>query len=97
MKEKNICFYMANLWSEVEKVFIWKERGDMEAMQDALARVLPIIEKIKSFNNKSANAEIDILENVLNDLNNTERKYSASREQLSSYLNPFALRVIGNL
>jgi len=85
---------MANLWSEVEKIFIWKERGDKIAMQDALERAKPIIEKIKSFDNKSASAEIGILEDVLNDLDSSDRKYFASREQLSSYLTPFALRVI---
>ena len=94
---KRDCFYMANLWSEVEKIFIWKEKGDKKAMQSAMNRVIPIIYKIKSFNNKSASAEINILEDVLNDLNNSSKKYLASRKQLSSYLNPFALRVINSM
>lgn len=97
MEEKPIYFYMANLWSEVEKIFVWKERGDNEAMQSALKRAIPIIDKIKSFNNTSATAEINILQDILIDLNSSERKYLISREQLSSYLNPFALRVVNNL
>jgi acetamidase/formamidase len=91
--EKPIYFYMANLWSEVEKIFIWKERKDKEAMQSALRRAIPIIEKIKSFNNKSASFEASILEDILIDLDNPQRKYLASREELSSYLNHFALRL----
>ena len=94
MQDKTICFYMANLWSEVEKIFMWKEKGDREAMQSAMARAIPIIEKIKSFNNKNANAEMGILEDVLTDLNSSERKYLADRKQLSSYLSPFALRIV---
>lgn len=92
MQEKPIHFYVANLWSEVEKVFAWKEKGDKNLMQSALGRAMHIIEKIKSFNNKSATFEISILEDILNDLDNFPRKYLADRQQINAYLYPFAMR-----
>ena len=85
---------MANLWSEVEKIFLSKERGDGKSMQSAMSRAMPIIEKIKSFDNKSANSEINILQDILIDLNSSKPKYLVNRKQMSSYLNPFALRVM---
>jgi len=88
--EKPIYFYVANLGSEVQRVLGWKEKGDEEAARNAYKRAISIIEKIKSFGNESANAEMNILqkaieENILN------------RNQISSYFNPFALRVVNNL
>ena len=94
MQERPIYFYMANLWSEVEKIFIYKEKGENEAMQSALKRAQLIFDKVRSFENKSANFEVDVLESVLVDLFSTKRKYFADRTQLSSYLNSFALRVM---
>ena len=96
MQEKPIYFYMANLWSEVEKIFISKEKGDDASSRSAFRRAMPIIAKIKSFNNKSASFEIDILRDILDDLNNISRKYLADRKQLSSYLYPFALRAMSD-
>lgn len=94
MQERPIYFYMANLWSEVEKIFIYKEKGENELMQSALTRAVSIINKIKSFDNKSATFEINILENIITDLVGDQNKNSVFRSQLSSYLNPFALRVM---
>ena len=94
MQEKPIYFYMANLWSEVEKIFISNEKGDNASSQSAFRRAMPIIAKIKSFNNKSASFEIDILQDILNDLNSIPRKYLADRKQISAYLYPFALRAM---
>jgi len=87
---KRDCFYMANLGSEVQRVLSWKEKGDKEATKNAYKRAISIIGKIKSFNNKSANAEMDILQKSL-------EKSVLDRSQMSSYFSPFALRVINNL
>jgi len=88
--EKPLYFYVANLGSEIQRILVWKEKGDIEAMQNAYQRAISIIGKIKSFGNKSANTEMDILkkaieENILN------------RDQISAYFNPFALRITNNL
>ncbi|OHB16198.1 MAG: hypothetical protein A2431_02200 [Candidatus Zambryskibacteria bacterium RIFOXYC1_FULL_39_10] len=94
---KIVCFYMANLGSEVQRIFSWKEKGDKETMQNAYKRATLIIDKIKSFNNESANAEMDILQKFFDELILEKMEYSISRNQISSYFNPFALRVINSL
>lgn len=94
---KIICFYMANLGSETQRIFSWKEKGDKEAMQNAYKRATSIIYKIKSFNNESANAEMDILHKFFDELILEKMEYSINRNQISSYFNPFALRVVNSL
>ncbi len=92
-QERPIYFYMANLWSEVEKIYIHKERGDHAAMISALNRSMPIIERIKKSSDKSASSEATILEDVLIDVTSPNRKYSVSRSEMSAYLRPFASRL----
>lgn len=94
MQEKPLYFYMANLWSEVEKIFIWKERGDDKAVSSAYNRTLSIIERIKNSGNKSAHDEVSILERVLKEIKNSEEKPFISRNQMSSYLKPFVSRLL---
>lgn len=95
--ERPLYFYVANLGSEIQRIFVWKEKGDREAMQNAYNRAISIIDKIKSFNNKSANTEMDILQKYFDKLILEKGEYSISRNQISSYFNPFALRVVNNL
>lgn len=96
-QEKPIYFYVANLGSEVQRIFGWEEKGDMEAMRGAFKRAISIIDKIKSFGNKSANVEMGILENYLKKLVAGSKECVLNRNQMSSYFNPFALRVINSL
>ncbi len=92
--ERPLYFYVANLGSEVQRIFVWKEKGDKEAMQNAYNRAVSIIDKIKSFNNESANAEMNILQKSLKELILENKESSFNRNQISSYFNPFALRVM---
>ena len=85
---------MANLWSEVEKIFIWKERGNKSAMDSASNRALSIIEKVKNSRDRGARAEALILEDILTDLKILGGKYSVSRSEMSAYLKPFASRLL---
>jgi len=94
MNEKPNYFYMANLWSEVEKIFIWKERGDKGAMNSALDRAMSILGVIRNSADSSARTEAAILEGILIDLNSPNRKYKVSRSEMSSYLKPFASRLL---
>lgn len=93
---KRDCFYMANLGSEIQRIFVWKEKGDIEAMQNAYNRAISIIDKIKSFGNTSANVEMGILQKFLEELNLENKEFILDRNQMSSYFNPFALRVVNN-
>lgn len=96
-QERPLYFYVANLGSEVQRIFVWKEKGDEEAMQNAYKRAISIIDKIKSFKNKSANVEMDILQKSLEELILSGNEFSLNRDQISLYFGPFALRVVNNL
>ncbi len=96
-KDKPLCFYVANLGSEVQRIFSWKEKGDKEAMENAYKRAVSIIDTVKNFHNKSATTEMDILKKSLEDFISEDSKSILNRNQISSYFNPFALRVINNL
>lgn len=95
--EKPLYFYVANLGSEIQRMFVWKEKGDKEAMLGAHKRVISIIEKIKSFGDKSANTEMDILEKNFGDFMSGKDEIYINRDQISSYFNPFALRVMNKM
>jgi hypothetical protein len=95
--KRPIYFYVANLGSEVQRIFGWKEKGDKEAMQNAFKRAVSIIDTIRSFENKNANAEMNILQKYLEKLISEDKESILDRNQISSYFNPFALRVISNL
>ncbi|KKP56629.1 MAG: hypothetical protein UR80_C0019G0007 [Parcubacteria group bacterium GW2011_GWB1_35_5] len=97
IQERPLYFYVANLGSEIQRVLVWKEKGDKESMQTAFKRVISIIDKIKSFNNKSANTEMDILQKYLEELVLGNEKTVLNRSQISSFFNPFALRVVSSL
>lgn len=93
MQEKPIYFYMANLWSEIEKIFIGKERGDEEMIRSALSRATPIIKKLETFDNNNANKEIHILKEVVRDIGG-KKTCKINRAEISSYFSPFAMRVM---
>ncbi|MDP2946864.1 MAG: hypothetical protein Q8N88_02005 [Nanoarchaeota archaeon] len=95
--ERPLYFYVANLGSEIQRVLGWKEKGDKIAMQNAHKRAVSIIDKIKSFGNKSANTEMDILQKSLKELISENKESTLDRNQISSYFNPFALRVVNSL
>lgn len=90
MQERPLYFYVANLGSEVQRIFSWKEKGDKVAEENAYKRAITIIDKIRSFGNRSANIEMDILLKSLKDSD-------LDKSQLSSYFSPFALRVVNGM
>lgn len=92
--EKPIYFYVANLGSEIQRILVWKEKGDSLAMHNAYKRAVHIIEKVKSFGNKSANAEMEILLDSLDKLISVDRGAPFNKDQISAFFNPFAVKVV---
>lgn len=96
-KERPLYFYVANLGSEVQRIFSWKEKGDKEAMENAYQRAITIVDTIEKFNNASANKEMSIFKSILNSVVSGSLEFNLDRDQVSAYFNPFALRVINRL
>lgn len=97
IQRKPLHFYVANLGSEIQRIFSWKEKKDENAARNAYDRALGIMGTIRDFRNSSANTEMDILQEALEDLISGSKNYQLDREQMSSYFNPFALRILNNL
>lgn len=92
--QRTPVFYMANLGAEVSRIISSRERGDTEGARNALMRSFSIIEKVLSFEEmKPRIPEINILKNVLESMAKTNLS-SSENENLKSYFDPFASRLI---
>ncbi len=93
--KKNAQFYMANLGSEVQRIFRWKKLGDEKETKSAVERALKIIETLLSLPEvKGREGEVFILKDIISDYALPERKFKISENHLTSYFMPFALNVI---
>lgn len=92
--ERTSLFLMANLGSEVSKIFSAKEKGNKNLFEGAMNRAKIIISKLKELPDTKNNKEIDILKDVILDLENIDQKYQISAEQLKSYFYPFILELM---
>ena len=94
--EKNATFYMANLGSELLRLFIWREKKDEHNAKASALRCLKIIKDLQQVSSKpGAIKEAHILEDIIKDfMENDLKNYSISKEDLEKYFNPFAMRVM---
>ena len=92
--ERTSLFFMANLSSEVSRIFSAKENGDLKILQMAMAKAKSIISELKKLPDTKNNREIDILADVIDDLGQKNQKYQVSQEYLKSYFYPFAMRLM---
>lgn len=87
-------FLMSNLGSEVARIFSAKEKGNGDMLESATNRAKNILLELKGLPDVKNNAEIGILENIINDIGESNRKYEISSEQLMSYFYPFTARLM---
>ena len=91
-------FLMANLGSEIERVFSASEMGDSVRLQSAAERAFAIINSLRIHTDlEGRTREVDIIENVLNDLVNNSHLYAVKRTDLASYFMPFAQKALSGL
>ena len=92
--ERTSLFLMANLGSEVSRIFYAKEFGDSRIFEIAMMKAKSILTELKNLPDTKNNSEIDILADVINDIGKRTRKYEISSEQLQSYFYPFAMKLM---
>lgn len=95
--EKNSLFLIANLGSEVSRIFSAKKKGNSDLFESAMNRAKKIIYELKSLPDVKNNAEIDMLADVIYDIKKIPRKYDIPSEQLQSYFIPFSTRFMNSL
>lgn len=92
--EQTSLFYMANLGSEVNRIFSLKEKGLSRGADAAYARAAAIVEKLLSHTELAGRTqEIQILKNYLE---SSFRSESAQffKKELQGYFTPYASRFL---
>ena len=91
--ERTSLFYLANLGSEINRIFTLKEKGLMKGSEEALARATAIIEILEKHPDiKGRTQEIEMLASYLGQSINQER-IDLSKKEWQAYFTPYATRL----
>lgn len=93
--EHNSLFLMANLGSEVSKIFSAQEKNNISMFNMASEKAQSIIQELKSLPDTKNNEEMNILSEVIKDIGSSSPKFIISRDHLESYFLPFAMKFMG--
>ncbi len=95
MIQRSPVFLMANLGSEVSKIFGAKEKSDENMLRIASRKAQEIIVEIVKYPEMRARIhEMEMLSGVISDISSLHPKFQISSKNLKSYFYPFALRVM---
>ena len=91
--ERTPLFYLANLGSEVNRIFILKEKGLLKEAERAYARAMDIVEKLLSHPDlEGRTGEIEILKDYLEQSMISARARFLKKEW-ERYFSPYANRL----
>lgn len=91
--ERTSIFYLANLGSEVHRIFVLKEKGLFDEANKAHIRAIGIIEKLLIHPElEGRTEEIEILKNYLEESVRRE-KIQFFKEEWRKYFSPYANRL----
>lgn len=86
---------MANLGSEVVGMYSALAKNDMDRCRKCHERAKKVIADWRGLETReSARAEVDKLEEVIDDLVSKAPKFNVSKADIESYFLPFALRLM---
>ncbi|MDE1988523.1 MAG: hypothetical protein KGI39_02375 [Patescibacteria group bacterium] len=95
--ERTPLFYLANLGSEVHRIFTLKEKGLFKEAEGAYARASDIIEKLLNHPDlQGRTGEIKILRDYLEQSMKSEHSQSLKKEW-QGYFSPYANRLFYSL
>ncbi|OGZ04176.1 MAG: hypothetical protein A2648_01155 [Candidatus Lloydbacteria bacterium RIFCSPHIGHO2_01_FULL_41_20] len=93
--ERTTLFLMANLGSEMSRLFSFKERGENELAKSSAERAIKIIDSIVAKPNiGGGKSEAEILRSIVSDMISALPNYSIGEKELNSYFMPFAIRAM---
>lgn len=91
--ERTPLFYLANLGSEVQRIFTLKEKGLMREAEGAYVRAMDIVDKLLNHPNlERETEEIKMLKNYLEQSMISEPTQSLKKEW-QEYFSPYANRL----
>lgn len=88
-------FLMANLGSEVARLFRARDEHNTERLLGAYERSCQILKEVQMLQSEKENVrELSLLQDVLDDAVRAHPQFSVRVESLREYFMPFALRVL---
>lgn len=95
--ERTPLFYLANLGSEVNRIFTLKEKGLLKEADGAYARAMSIVEKLLNHPDlEGRTEEIKMLKDYLEQSMKSENAQFLKKEW-RGYFSPYANRLFSNL
>lgn len=95
MSEDHDIFLVANLGSEVARLFRAKKEHNSERVRGAYLRASEIVKELHANTSASGRKESSILQAVLDDIMQENPTISIRSEALNAYFLPFAHKVLG--
>ena len=93
--KRTSTFLMANLGSEIARLFLAVEKGDELKIKATKERADGILHQLENMPDmKSRQIELSIINEVIDDLEKKQKQFSVTAESFSRYFQPFALRVL---
>lgn len=93
--ERTATFLMANLGSEVSRLFSAQNSGEKDKGLGAAARAHEILDELLARPEmKERGGEINILYDIIEDAFSDTPRYPLRKEELENYFMPFALRTM---
>ena len=90
--KRTAAFLMANLGSEVSRLYAWKNKGDIDSARACYERAKKILARVEqNIEMQSRKQELLILGNVIDDVLRKKPKYTVSEIQLKDYFLPIAV------
>lgn len=94
MNSRSTLFLIANLGSEITKIFSAKKTKNHSMLETALKNAESIISELKNISETRDNKEVDILGDIVQDFKEVKPKYDIPREDFEAYFYPFALKLL---
>lgn len=89
---------MANLGSEVSRMFSYGEKGEKELAEKSFGRAKSTILRMFSLPEAQARkGELEMMADVLDDYQREKPKYRVKKETFKRYFLPFAQRILNRL
>lgn len=94
MNQRSELFLIANLGSEVAKIFSAKKSGNNFMLETALKKTESMMSELKNIPETKENKEIEMLADIVGDFKETNHKYNIPKEDFEAYFYPFAVRLM---
>ena len=93
--QRTIQFLMANLGSEVARLFSFKRKGEFDQARSSSERASKIIDSLEKHPDiHGGRGEVEIMKEIINDAMSVKPKLHVTENELKSYFMPFSLRAL---